>query len=120
MLPLSFVLFTTLVGHSGYRSAYWLMIFHPFALPVALFSGKWLLNTGDHQMHHSRRRVNFGLFWNFWDKYSNTYMKCDIRAHNVDFWEKWAKNRENGENSAQAKKWLGRHNVSFAEVEWGF
>ena len=51
-MPLSFVLYTTLLGHSGYRSNYYLLFFHPLALPVVLLTHRWLLNTGDHQAQY--------------------------------------------------------------------
>ncbi|KAL1411847.1 hypothetical protein Q8F55_002819 [Vanrija albida] len=127
LLPLSFVIFSTLIGHSGYRSHYSLMFFHPLAAPVALASGSAMLTVGDHQMHHSHRRVNFGLFWRSWDKYMGSYRKCETRAYNFEFWQEWAAASKKSthpdvakEQQDQAKKWLGRHQVEFHEVEWGF
>jgi len=160
LAPLSFVLFSTLIGHSGYRSNPWLMLFHPFAAPIAIVSGPMMLTVGDHQMHHSHRRVNFGLFWRAWDKYMGSYAKCTTRAHDYEFWCKWAaavqaagtpevevaeksveaaagdktptattadksdeaeaKAKEAKAIKAQSKKWLGKHQVEFHEVEWGF
>lgn len=123
--PLSFVIFSTLVGHSGYRSHPILLVFHPLAAPIALASGGMLLTIGDHQMHHSHRRVNFGLFWRFWDKNFGSYRKCETRAHNHEFWLKWAETTRSAKSddvqaSVQAKKWLGKNQVEFHEVEWGF
>lgn len=127
LAPFSFVLFSTLVGHSGYRSHYWLLFFHPLAAPIAAVSGTAMLTIGDHQMHHSHRRVNFGLFWRTWDKSMGTYRKCETRAHDYAFWQKWAQivSTENDDQSTieakeQAQRWLGKHQVSFHEVEWGF
>lgn len=120
LVPLSFVLFSTLIGHSGYRSNGWLLIFHPLALPIAAASGSMMLTVGDHQMHHSHRRVNFGLFWRFWDKNQGTYRKCEARAHDYAYWQKWSQNEKTKEHDAQAKTWLGKNQVEFHEIEWGF
>ena len=67
---------------------------------------------------HSHRRYNFGLFWRVMDRMGGTYRKCEVRAHDVSFWKAWAENKES--SSEQAKKWMGKHQVSFHEVEWGF
>jgi len=50
MAPLSLVLFTTLVGHSGYRMSAWIMAFHPLVLPVVALTGRLMLTPGDHQV----------------------------------------------------------------------
>jgi sterol desaturase/sphingolipid hydroxylase (fatty acid hydroxylase superfamily) len=120
LVPFSFVLFSTLIGHSGYRSNAWLLVFHPLALPSAAASGSLMLTVADHQMHHSHRRVNFGLFWRFWDKHMGTYRKCETRAHDFAFWKKWAESEKTKEHDAQARTWLGKNQVEFHEVEWGF
>lgn len=50
LLPLSLVVFTTLVGHSGYRMNKWLAIFHPLVLPAIWLTGRHMLTPGDHQV----------------------------------------------------------------------
>lgn len=50
MAPLSLVLFTTLVGHSGYRMSPWIMCFHPLMVPVVALTGRLMLSPGDHQV----------------------------------------------------------------------
>ncbi|QIW98658.1 hypothetical protein AMS68_004176 [Peltaster fructicola] len=118
LLPLSLIVFTTLVGHSGYRMSPYVAIFHPMILPFALVAGKQMLTPGDHQMHHSHRRCNFGLFWKTMDVWYGTYRKCEHKAYDVDHWTAWA--QKSGENSEEAKKWMTRHAVTFDEVTWGF
>ncbi|TLD39499.1 hypothetical protein E2P81_ATG00486 [Venturia nashicola] len=117
ILPLSITLFTTLLGHSGYRMNWRFMMFHPLVLPIVLISGKYMLTPGDHQVHHTYRRYNFGLFWRFMDKQGGTYKKPTMRAYDYTHWTKWA--AMNAEGSEEAKKWMGRHPVEFAEVAWG-
>lgn len=50
LLPLSLVVFTTLVGHSGYRMSWEIAVFHPLVLPFVLLTGSSMLTPGDHQM----------------------------------------------------------------------
>ncbi|EMC92341.1 hypothetical protein BAUCODRAFT_160056 [Baudoinia panamericana UAMH 10762] len=118
LLPLSLIVFTTLVGHSGYRMSTIVAAFHPLVIPFTLISGKYMLTPGDHQVHHSHRRYNFGLFWRFMDQWHGTYRRCNVKAYDVVFWTEWARQKE--ENAEQAKKWLNKHNVEFEEVAWGF
>ncbi|KAF3002692.1 hypothetical protein E8E13_009973 [Curvularia kusanoi] len=118
ILPLSLVPFTTLVGHSGYRMSRLIAIFHPLIIPVVALTGKHMLTPGDHQVHHTHRRYNYGLFWKGMDKYFGTYRKCEVRAYDIAFWKKWHEAQQS--ESEQGKKWLGRHNTQFSEVEWGF
>lgn len=118
ILPLSLVLFTTLIGHSGYRMSPLIAVFHPLVIPVVALTGKHMLTPGDHQVHHTHRRYNYGLFWRGMDKYYGTYRKCDVKAHDVTFWKKWHEKQQF--DSEEGKRWLGRHNTKFTEVEWGF
>lgn len=117
-LPFSLVLFTTLLGHSGYRSNWRVLIFYPFILPVFALTGKYMLTAGDHQVHHTYRRYNFGLFWKVLDQVNGTYRKPDIRAHDVHYWREWS--RMKSDDSEEGRKWMGKHATEFAEVEWGF
>lgn len=50
LLPLSLVVFTTLVGHSGYRMSLWIAIFHPLVIPAIALTGRFMLTPGDHQV----------------------------------------------------------------------
>lgn len=50
LLPLSLVVFTTLVGHSGYRMNLWIAVFHPLVIPVIALTGRFMLTPGDHQV----------------------------------------------------------------------
>jgi sterol desaturase/sphingolipid hydroxylase (fatty acid hydroxylase superfamily) len=118
ILPLSLVLFTTLVGHSGYRMSPLIAIFHPLVLPVVALTGRHMLTPGDHQVHHTHRRYNYGLFWRGMDKQFGTYRKCEVKAYDVTFWRKWHDAQQ--ADSEEGRKWLGRHNTEFSEVEWGF
>lgn len=52
LLPLSLIVFTTLVGHSGYRMSLPIAIFHPLILPFVLVAGTHMLTPGDHQMQY--------------------------------------------------------------------
>ena len=52
LLPLSLIVFTTLVGHSGYRMNYSMAFFHPLIIPFMLVSGKFMLTPGDHQVQY--------------------------------------------------------------------
>jgi hypothetical protein len=49
------------------------------------------------------------------DKMHRTNRKPDIMAYDVYHQTKWAEMKE--ENSEQAKKWMGRHQTEFTEVE---
>lgn len=71
-------------------------------------------------MHHTHRRYNFGLFWRFWDRTCGTYRKCEARAHNYDYWKKWAEATAAQGYDKEAKKWLGENQTDFIELEWGF
>ncbi|KAK0261257.1 hypothetical protein LTR35_017899 [Friedmanniomyces endolithicus] len=50
LLPLSLIVFTTLVGHSGYKMSWEIAVFHPLVLPFVLMTGSSMLTPGDHQM----------------------------------------------------------------------
>lgn len=52
------------------------------------------------------------------DRLGGTYRRCEVRAHDVHFWRKWMENK--AANTEQAKKWLGKNQVDFHEIEWGF
>lgn len=86
LLPLSLTLFTTIVGHSCYQMHYSIAAFHPLIVPIQLLIGQHMLSPGDHQVHHSHRRFNYGLFFRYCDKYHGTYRKCDVRAKDVHYW----------------------------------
>lgn len=118
LLPLSLIVFTTLVGHSGYRMSWKIAMFHPLILPFVILGGSHMLTPGDHQMHHSHRRCNYGLFWRMMDRWHGTYRRCEVKAHDVDFWSAWSRNK--ADNSDEADKWLRAGSHSFEAVEWGF
>ena len=52
LLPLSLVVYTTLLGHSGYRMDYRLAVFHPLIIPVILLTGPIMLTPADHQVQY--------------------------------------------------------------------
>lgn len=78
--PLSITAFTTLIGHSGefavepllpprgswscitgYKYHMSFAMFHPLIIPFLVPGmSKYMLTPGDHQVHHSHRRFNFG------------------------------------------------------------
>lgn len=88
LLPLSLTLFTTIVGHSCYQMHYAIAIFHPLIVPLQLLVGKHMLTPGDHQVHHSHRRFNYGLFFRYCDRLHGTYRRCDARARDIRYWSK--------------------------------
>lgn len=102
LAPLSLITYITLVGHSGYLMSPLLMAFHPLVVPVVLVSGRRVLTPGDHQVHHSHRRYNFGLFWRGMDRWGGKHRRPVVRAHDVGFLAEWMRNK--GGNGEQAKK----------------
>ena len=146
--PFSLAVFTTLLGHSGghidpfsvlleshpigYRSHPSFVVFNPLIIPLLYTLGNQILTPGDHQVHHSHRRYNFGyadnnlnqnavndvfqtrLFFRFWDKYYGTYRRCEVRAKGVDHWVTTCKNMN--EDDVKGKVGLDR----LVETQWGF
>jgi sterol desaturase/sphingolipid hydroxylase (fatty acid hydroxylase superfamily) len=100
LLPLSLTLFTTIVGHSCYQMHPSIAVFHPLIVPLQLTVGKYMLTPGDHQVHHSHRRFNYGLFFRYCDQYHGTYRKCGVKAKNVEYWSKRFR--------AEGKKYVAR------------
>jgi hypothetical protein len=49
LLPFTLTLFTTLVGHAGYKSSPYIAYFHPFVVPLVFLLGRQMLTAGDHQ-----------------------------------------------------------------------
>jgi len=115
VLPLSVTLFTTLIGHSGYKNHRIFAIFHPAIAPLLLMIGaKHMLTPGDHQVHHGLQRYNFALFFRTWDKYYGTYRKCQVEPHDVHYWNKHMKDYlvQKSTNEKVA--------IDFVETTWGF
>jgi hypothetical protein len=52
LLPLSLIVFTTLIGHSGYKMDKSMAIFHPLIIPFIILSGRHMLTPGDHQVQY--------------------------------------------------------------------
>lgn len=114
MVPFSLLLSVTYLGHSGYRSASpWFTLFNPLFLPIMLLVGKQALSPADHQVHHTYRRYNFGLFLRVMDKWHKTYKKSDKIAYDVHYWKEWVQVKENRESVA-INKWEG--GVKFEEL----
>ncbi|OBT75534.1 hypothetical protein VF21_05888 [Pseudogymnoascus sp. 05NY08] len=114
MLPFSFMLSATYIGHSGYRSASpWFTLFNPLFLPIMLMVGKQALSPADHQVHHTYRRYNFGLFLRLLDKWHKTYKKSDKIAYDVHYWKKWVRVKENRDSLANNKWEAG---IKFEEL----
>ncbi len=40
-----------------------------------LYLGKWQNSAADHNYHHQNARVNYGLYFTFWDRLMGTYKK---------------------------------------------
>ncbi|EIM79318.1 uncharacterized protein STEHIDRAFT_173181 [Stereum hirsutum FP-91666 SS1] len=113
--PLSITAFTTLIGHSGYKYHVSFAMFHPLIIPFLVPGmSKYMLTPGDHQVHHSHRRFNFGLFFRMWDYNYGSYKKCEVWARDVHYWRKFvAENPDYKTNKAKV-------GFNLAETEWGF
>ncbi|KAJ1540203.1 Cholesterol 25-hydroxylase-like protein [Cladochytrium tenue] len=83
VVPLTTVIATASIGHSGYRSHWTMTMMHPLAMPVLVILGRLqlLASPGDHQMHHEHYTCNFGLFFRTWDHLMGTYRHCDLPAY---------------------------------------
>lgn len=51
------------------------------------------------------------------DEEGGTDKEPTMRAHDFTYWIQWA--AMNADSSEEAKKWMGRHTIEFAEVSWG-
>jgi len=56
---LSFSIFFNVYGHMGYEFFSKKVVMHPV--------GKWMNTSTHHNMHHTKVKYNFGLYFNVWD-----------------------------------------------------
>ena len=108
-------------------------MFDPLIIPLVLIFGHKMLTPGDHQVHHSHRRFNFGyvpilrpmhishplkseplplrLFFRFWDKYYDTYRRCDVQAQDSEYWTQRCKEIMSDEGKVTVSQMV--------ETQWG-
>ncbi|KAF8526924.1 hypothetical protein BU17DRAFT_61899 [Hysterangium stoloniferum] len=121
-LPLYLNLTTTILGHSGFKSHPCFVQLNPLLYVVTKIFGVHLLTPSDHQVHHSQRRFNFGLYFRWQDKWHGTYQRAKTPSYKIDYWMKALKS---GEYQAHGKAAAidGKHQkvqLQFEETSWGF
>ncbi len=57
-------LFFNMMGHLGYELFPKGFVEHPI--------GRWINSSTHHNMHHARSNCNYGLYYNFWDRWMGT------------------------------------------------
>ncbi|ORY41839.1 hypothetical protein BCR33DRAFT_698841 [Rhizoclosmatium globosum] len=97
VLPQTFGSFTTVIGHCGFKGHRYFLLLHPLAIPIAFLVGKYMLTVGDHLAHHVYPNVNYGLFFQFWDRSFGTYRKYTVEPLLMSEWKQFEKGEEQEE-----------------------
>jgi hypothetical protein len=52
------------------------------------------------------------------DMWHGTYRKCEIKAYDIHYWQRWAEDEE--KSREDSRKWMAKESVPFEKVHWGF